>query len=122
MFYNGFKGFEGPLSPREGAETLDFDNLNALFCAEVCISSFWATFWSAIKEGNASNAQNLVLQWEIKGFWAPPSPREGAETLDLDHLNTPFLRRSVHFIILGNFSERYQGRKWVQRSKPSFTM
>jgi hypothetical protein len=69
----------------------------------VCISSFWATFWSAIKEGNASNAQNLVLQWEIKGFWAPPSPREGAESLDSDHLNTLFLRRSVHFIILGSF-------------------
>jgi hypothetical protein len=58
----------------------------------------------------------------FKGFEGPLSPREGAETLDFDHLSTLFLRRSVHFIILGNFLERYQGRKWDQRSKPCFTM
>ena len=36
-------------------------------------------------------------------FKGPLTVREGAETLDPDHLDTLFLRRSVHFFILGNF-------------------
>ena len=51
----------------------------------------------------------------LKGFWGP-------KTLDFNHLNTLFLRRSVHFFILGNFLERYRGRKCLQRSKPCSTM
>ena len=88
----------------------------------MCILSFWATFWSATEEGNASNAQNLVLQCKFKGFWAPPSPLEGVEFMLSEHFNTLFLRKSVYSVILGNFLERYGGRKCVQRSKPCFTM
>ena len=74
------------------------------------------------------------FQWYPMGpcgsQWIPMDPSGfcvlqgflGPETLDFTHLNTLFLRRSVYFVILGNFLERYRGRKCVQRSKPCFTM
>ncbi len=48
------------------------------FCAKVCILSFWATFWSATEEGNASNAQNLALQYVMKGFQGSFTARQNA--------------------------------------------
>ena len=53
---------------------------------------------------------------------APPSPLEGPEFMLSDHFNTLFLRKRVCSVVLGNFLERYRGRKCVQRSKPCFTM
>ena len=71
--------------------------------------------------------QFLLLRSRI--LWDPMRPRgrvrggsRPSETIESDHLNTLFLRRSVYFFILGNFWERYRGRKWPRRSKPCSTM
>ena len=123
LFYNGKSKVFELRSARFGVPgTFIFIILTHFFCSKVCVSAFWPTFWSATEEGNGCNAQNLVLQWEIKGFLAPPSPFWGARNLHFYHFNTLFLLRSVCFCILAHFLERYRGRKWLQRSKPCFTM
>ena len=71
-------------------ETFIFIILTHFFCSKVCVSAFWPTFWSATEEGNGSNAQNLVLQWEIKGFLAPRTPLQGPKSMIFYHFNTLF--------------------------------
>ena len=71
--------------------------------------------------------QFLLLRSRI--LWDPMRPRgrvrggsRPSETIESDHLNTLFLRRSVYFFILSHFLERYRGRKSLRRSEPCSTM
>ena len=91
LFYNANLKVFGLRPARSRVRNSCFRSiLTHFFCAKVCILSFWATFWSATEEGNASNAQNLVLQCIFKGFWAPPTARGSAKMMILEHLNTQF--------------------------------
>ena len=114
----GSNGF----SLSRGAKTLDFEHLDTLFLCRSVHFFILSNFSERYKGRKCLQRSKPCFTMRFKGFRGPLSPREGAKTLDFDHFNTIFLCRSVHFVVLGHFLERYRGRKCVQRSKPCFTM
>ena len=122
LFYNGkSKVFELRWTRFGVPETFIFIILTHFFCSKVCVYAFWPTFWSATEEGNGSNAQNHVLQCEIKGFWAPRTPLQGPKTMIFDHFNTLFWKKSVSEWTFLTFRRSLLEVKRPASPKPCFT-